>query len=109
MREQIAAGRIGKPQLAYAQYSYPATQAPRKWIMDPTLACGGPIADVGVHCIDALRYVLGAEGVSVSTVAQMDELSGRGEAIASVQLGVAGRVFANLEARAPRGDAAVGE
>ena len=57
MREQIAAGRIGKPQLAHAQYSYPAAQAPRKWITDPTLACGGPIADVGVHCIDALRYV----------------------------------------------------
>jgi len=28
MREQIAAGRIGTPQLAHAQYSYLATQAP---------------------------------------------------------------------------------
>src|ERR1700761_2953466 len=60
MREQIAAGRIGIPQLAHAQYSYPASLAPRKWITDPTLACGGPIADVGVHCIDALRFVLDA-------------------------------------------------
>src|SRR5436190_3125951 len=70
MRDQIAAGRIGKPQLAHAQYSYPVAQAPRKWIMDPTLACGGPIADVGVHCIDALRYGLGAGGVSGTTLAQ---------------------------------------
>jgi 1,5-anhydro-D-fructose reductase (1,5-anhydro-D-mannitol-forming) len=96
MREQIAAGRIGKPQLAHAQYSYPASQAPRKWIVDPTLACGGPIADVGVHCIDALRFILGEDVVSVSTVAQKDDLSGRVEAIASLQLEMTGGVYANV-------------
>ncbi|HTC75661.1 MAG TPA: Gfo/Idh/MocA family oxidoreductase [Edaphobacter sp.] len=100
MQEQIAAGRIGKPQLAHAQYSYLATQAPRKWITDPTLACGGPIADVGVHCIDALRYVLGADVVSVGTVAQQDELSGRVEAIASMQLEMTGGIYANVTASA---------
>ena len=100
MREQIAAGRIGRPQLAHAQYTYPVTQAPRKWIMDPTLACGGPIADVGVHCIDALRYVLGAEVLSVSTVAQKDELSGRVEATASLQLEMTGGAYANVTASA---------
>jgi predicted dehydrogenase len=100
MQEQIAAGRIGEPQLAHAQYSYLATQAPRKWITDPTLACGGPIADVGVHCIDALRYVLGADVVSVSTVAQQDELSGKVEAIASLQLEMTGGIYANVTASA---------
>jgi 1,5-anhydro-D-fructose reductase (1,5-anhydro-D-mannitol-forming) len=103
MREQIAAGRIGKPQLAHAQYSYPAAQAPRKWITDPALACGGPVADVGVHCIDALRYVLGAEVVSVSTLAQTDELSGSVEAIASLQMEMTHGIYANVttSARAP--------
>jgi predicted dehydrogenase len=100
MREQIAGGRIGRPQLAHAQYTYPATQAPRKWITDPTLACGGPIADVGVHCIDALRYVLGADVVRVSTVAHKDELSGRVEAIASLQLEMTGGIYANVTASA---------
>src|ERR1700722_3971045 len=75
MLERIAAGQIGKPQLAHAQYSYPATQSPRKWITDPTLACGGPIGDVGVHCIDALRFVLGEDVSSVSTLARKDESS----------------------------------
>jgi len=103
MREQIAAGRIGTPQLAHAQYSYPAAQAPRKWITDPTLACGGPIADVGVHCIDALRFVLGEDVTSISTVARKDESSGRVEAIASLQLEMTGGVYANVtaSARAP--------
>jgi 1,5-anhydro-D-fructose reductase (1,5-anhydro-D-mannitol-forming) len=100
MREQVAAGRIGEPQLAHAQYSYPATQAPRKWIMDPTLACGGPIADVGVHCIDALRYVLGADVVSINTLAQKDEISGKVEAIASLQMEMAGGIYANVTASA---------
>jgi predicted dehydrogenase len=103
MREQIAAGRIGTPQLAHAQYSYPAAQAPRKWITDPTLACGGPIADVGVHCIDALRFVLGEDVTSVSTVARKDDASGKVEAIASLQLEMTGGIYANVtaSARAP--------
>ncbi len=103
MREQVAAGRIGQPQIAHAQYAYPAANAPRKWITDPTLACGGPIADVGVHCIDALRYVLGEDVVSVSTLARRDDTSGKVEAVASLQLEMTGGVYANVtaSARAP--------
>ncbi|MDE1177039.1 MAG: Gfo/Idh/MocA family oxidoreductase [Edaphobacter sp.] len=103
MREQIAAGRIGTPQLAQAEYAYPADRAPRKWIMDPTLAAGGPIADVGVHCIDALRYILGEEVASVSTVAIKTKPEDRVEAIASLQMEMSGGVLANVNcnARAP--------
>ena len=100
MKEQIAAGRIGKPQLAHAQYAYPANQAPRKWITDPTLACGGPIADVGVHCIDALRFVLGEDVKSISTVAHKDDASGEVEAIASLQLEMTSGIYANVTANA---------
>lgn len=103
MREQIAAGRIGQPQMAHAEYTYPAGKAPRKWITDSTLACGGPISDVGVHCIDALRYVLGEDVVSVSTLARRDGTSGKVEAVASLQLKMTGSVYANVtvSARAP--------
>jgi predicted dehydrogenase len=103
MREQIVAGRIGQPQMAHAEYAYPAGKAPRKWITDATLACGGPIADVGVHCIDALRYVLGADVVSVSTQARRDDTSGKVEAVASLQLEMTGSVYANVtvSARSP--------
>ena len=103
MKEQIEAGRIGVPQLAHAQYAYPAAKAPRKWITDPSLACGGPIADVGVHCVDALRFVLGEDVRSVSTLARKDEVSGAVEAVASLQLEMTGGVYANVtaSARAP--------
>lgn len=96
MREQIVAGRIGRPILAHAQYSYPAQLAPRKWITDPSLACGGPVGDVGVHCIDALRFLLGEDVLSVSTLARRDEASGEVEAVASLQLEMTGGVYANV-------------
>jgi len=96
MRAQIAAGRIGLPQLAHAQYVYPASMAPRKWISDPALACGGPIADVGVHCIDALRFVLGEDVVSIATVARRDDASGEVEAVASLQMEMTGGMYANV-------------
>ena len=96
MRAQIAAGRIGQPQLAHAQYAYPAKTAPRKWIANPSLACGGPIADVGVHCIDALRFVLGEDVVSISMVARKDDDWGGVEAVASLQMEMTGGVYANV-------------
>ncbi len=100
MREQIRAGRIGEPQLAHAQYAYPAQTAPRLWIADPGLACGGPIADVGVHCIDALRFILRREVETVSTLAHRDARSGAVEAVASLQMKMAGDVYATVTANA---------
>lgn len=100
MRDQIAAGRIGHPQLAHAQYCYPAQQAPRRWIADPTLATGGPIADVGVHCIDALRYVLNQEVLSISTLAYKDQPGDQVEALATLQMEMTGNTLANVTANA---------
>ncbi|MBB5344598.1 Gfo/Idh/MocA family protein [Tunturibacter empetritectus] len=103
MRQQITAGLIGKPQLARAEYCYPATNSARKWIIDATLAYGGPIGDVGVHCIDALRFVLGEDVISVDTLARKDASSGKVEAVASLQMEMTGNVFATVttSARTP--------
>jgi predicted dehydrogenase len=72
-RSQIADGKIGRPQLARADFLAPLLNSARKWINDPTLAAGGPLADVGVHCIDALRFILGEEVISVSARAHYDQ------------------------------------
>jgi len=69
IRDWIAEGRIGQPQFAAAQFCYPAQNSARKWIADSTVAAGGPIADVGIHCIDTLRLLLAADVLSVSTLA----------------------------------------
>ncbi len=100
LRDQIAQGRIGTPQLAHAQYAYPAAQAARKWITDPALACGGPIADVGVHCIDALRFVLADEVKTISVLASQDARSGELDATATLQLQMSSGCYANVTASA---------
>ena len=64
-RERVASGAIGQPVLARATFVAPLLTSPRAWINDPTLATGGPLADIGVHCIDTLRYVLSDEVQSV--------------------------------------------
>jgi 1,5-anhydro-D-fructose reductase (1,5-anhydro-D-mannitol-forming) len=103
LREKVRSGAIGEPQLARALYSYPANLAPRKWIVDPKLACGGPIADVGVHCMDALRFVLDAEISTIQTLARTDASSGTVDAVASLQMEMTANIYATIDvsARAP--------
>lgn len=72
-RERIASDAIGRPVLARAAFVAPLIDSARTWINDPTLATGGPLADVGVHCLDTLRYVLGDEVRTVMAQAQYDK------------------------------------
>jgi len=71
-RERVASGAIGKPVLARAAFVAPLVSSARTWINDPQLATGGPLADVGVHCLDTLRYVLRDEIKTVMAQAQYD-------------------------------------
>ena len=87
LRRQVAAGQIGRIVFARSEFSFPAGPGhPRAWINDPAVAGGGPIADVGVHCIDSLRYILQDEVVRVSARGFQDALSGEQEAAAALTL-----------------------
>ncbi len=86
IRARVAAGEIGEPRTAHAEFNYAAQFSRRPWITDPTLAAGGPIGDVGVHCIDTLRFILdNTRAKTVSTIATQDAQSGPVEASASMQ------------------------
>lgn len=86
LRERIAGGEIGKLVFARAEFSFPANHHARTWINDRSIAGGGPIADVGVHCIDALRYILQDEVQRVSVTGHADDHSGDVEAAAILTL-----------------------
>jgi predicted dehydrogenase len=103
LRERIQSGKIGTPQFAHAEFDYPADRAPRKWIKDPSLACGGPIGDVGVHCIDALRFILDQDVESISTLATKSSPDDQVEATAALQMQMTGGILANVtvSARTP--------
>ena len=87
IRNRIASGEIGKPVLARSEFSFPANNDhPRKWLYDRSVAGGGPIYDIGVHCIDTLRYVLQDEVTQVSASSTSDSRSGNVEAAAVLLL-----------------------
>lgn len=75
IRERVSAGGIGHPQMARCDFFAPMLSSARAWVNDPKLAAGGPLADIGVHCIDTLRFVLAAEVRAVTARAQFDSHS----------------------------------
>jgi predicted dehydrogenase len=87
LREWIAEGRIGRPVFARSEFSFFADASPpRKWLYDASIAGAGPILDIGVHCVDTLRYILQDEVVRVSASAVSDERSGDVESAALLNL-----------------------
>ena len=87
LREWLAEGKIGRPVFARSEFSFLADPSPpRKWLYDAKLAGAGPIFDVGVHCVDTLRYILQDEVVRVSASAVTDARSGDVESAASLTL-----------------------
>jgi 1,5-anhydro-D-fructose reductase (1,5-anhydro-D-mannitol-forming) len=75
LRNRLAAGQIGKPVFARSEFSFPGRGHVRAWLNDASIAGGGPIADIGVHCIDALRYILQDEVLRASARGMWDEES----------------------------------
>jgi len=79
--------KIGRPIFARSEFSFNAGPAhPRNWLYDASIAGAGPIFDVGVHCIDSLRFILQDEVVRVSASAETDEYSGDVESAAALTL-----------------------
>jgi predicted dehydrogenase len=86
-RELLKSGKIGKAIFARSEFSFLADPShPRKWLYDSAIAGAGPIFDIGVHCIDTLRFVLNDEVTRVSASAASDERSGDVESAASFTL-----------------------
>ena len=87
IRSAVAAGEIGKPVFARSEFSFLASPShPRAWLYDAAIAGAGPIFDIGVHCIDTLRFVLQDEVVHVGAIANRDEKSGTVESAAALNL-----------------------
>jgi predicted dehydrogenase len=102
LRERIAAGHIGRPIFARAEFSYLGKAHARTWLNDPALAGGGPIGDVGVHCVDALQHILQDRIVRVGARGMWDKESGGVEAAAVLALefshGTLGSVMVSMRA-----------
>ena len=102
MRERVAAGDIGTPVFARSEFSYWGRNHHRSWLLDRRISGGGPIADVGVHCMDALRFILDDEVTRLVALGRRDADSGSVEAAAVVSLefrrGTLGTVLVSIRA-----------
>ena len=101
-RAHLAAGSIGRPVVARADFFAPMLSTARSWINDARLAAGGPLADLGVHCMDALRFILGQEVCSVSALPHHDShwvVEASATALLQFETGMLGTV--SVSARTP--------
>ncbi len=96
MRALVAESAVGTPVFAAASFCFQSEKSPRTWFTDKNLACGGPIGDVGIHCIDALRFVLQQDVTAVTTLARQDADSGPIEASAALALEFTGGTLASV-------------
>jgi 1,5-anhydro-D-fructose reductase (1,5-anhydro-D-mannitol-forming) len=67
MKELIQSGSIGKITFIKSEFIYDGRLSHRQWLVDPNVAGGGPIYDIGVHCLDTTRFLLDDEVISVKS------------------------------------------
>jgi len=67
IKELIRSGIIGKVEFVKAEYMYDARLSLRRWMWDKKIAGGGAAFDIGVHCLDTIRYLLDDDVVSVKS------------------------------------------
>jgi predicted dehydrogenase len=58
MRGRVASGELGEV-VKTRGYGAHASWGPEGWFVDPALAGGGALVDMGVHAIDTARFLLG--------------------------------------------------
>ncbi len=102
IREVVKEGRLGRLVRAHAEYFFDAATSQRSWIYDRKVAGGGPVFDIGVHCLDTLRYVLDDEVTAVRSTLDPVPTAVRTEATAQLALrfsrGTVGSVYCSFVA-----------
>ena len=96
MRDLIRGGELGKVVVARAEFIYDARLSHRNWLFDRRIAGGGPIYDIGVHCLDTLRFVLDDEVSSVESQLEPMPTDETTESIAHLQLKFSRRTIASI-------------
>ena len=67
IKELIQSGLIGRVTFIKSEFIYDGRLSHRNWLVDRKIAGGGPVFDIGVHCLDTTRFLLDDEVVSVKS------------------------------------------
>ena len=71
----IREGKLGSIQSIESAFGFPI--APNEWRLDKKLSGGGPLVDVGIYCLNASRYLTGAEPAEVKGFSSVVDHDGR--------------------------------
>jgi predicted dehydrogenase len=67
MKELIQSGLIGKLTFIKSEFIYDGRLSHRPWLVNRNIAGGGPVFDIGVHCLDTTRFLLDDDVISVKS------------------------------------------
>lgn len=108
MREIVRSGVLGEIVFARADFVYDGRLSKRGWLMDRAVAGGGPVFDVGVHCLDTLRFILDDEVAAVQAALAPAPTATVTERSAQIALkfnrGTIGSIFCSYDAPVRRKD-----
>jgi 1,5-anhydro-D-fructose reductase (1,5-anhydro-D-mannitol-forming) len=96
IKEIIQSGSLGDVTFIKTEYVYDGRTSKRGWLQDQRIAGGGPLFDVGVHCLDTLRFVLDADVLSVASYLEPNPTKTRTESTAGVLLRFPKGVLASI-------------
>lgn len=65
MKDAIASGRLGDIVSARAQFTCWYPEMKGVWRQDKKLSGGGALMDMGIHCVDLIRFITGLEVTAV--------------------------------------------
>lgn len=68
MKEIVSSGKIGEVVSARAQLTCWYPEMANCWRQDMKLSGGGAMMDMGVHCVDLIRYITGLEVVEAAGI-----------------------------------------
>jgi predicted dehydrogenase len=86
MKELIRSGVIGKVTFVRSEFIYDGRLSHRAWLVDRDIAGGGPIFDIGVHCLDTTRFLLDDDIVSVKSALEPNPTTERTESTAQLAI-----------------------
>ncbi len=86
MKELIRSDAIGTVTFVRSEFIYDGRISHRAWLVDRGIAGGGPIFDIGVHCLDTTRFLLDDDVVSVKSVLDPNPTAARTESTAQLAL-----------------------
>ncbi len=72
MKEIIESKILGDITFARAEFIYNGQNSKRQWLWNKRIAGGGPLFDIGIHCLDSLRFILNDEVADVKSLMRGD-------------------------------------